>query len=267
MDRDTDLSDLASPCSRDSDAAGLHAPISIKRNGGKEGSRHTAVPAIMDEQELRAHELELLERFSDAQRVRRCRAAPFPQWRCRHRQCPSCSAERAAYLFRRATTVLRAMRTRTMCLFTVCSVGSSDLHATIGVFRRALATVRRRRCLKAVKLAVACIEPKLSEDGRRWSVHAHLVVDVAENSLDVPALDRGWRALVRVSGRSGSFSLHPTRPAVADGEIFRVGRYITKARDVAPRPGTMALERLEVLRGQLRCVRLPIVWRPRKGRH
>lgn len=241
-------------------------PFSIGR-GTEEGSWQGGhIAGLDDPQELRALELEALGYHRDATRIRACGAEPFPKQMCKIRLCPSCATDRATALYRKALSAMRRMSARTLCLVTVVSTDLLDLRETIDVFRSSFTALRRRRCFRTVRGAVGMIEPKLSADRRRWSVHAHPVLDVAIPDLDVALNDTTWQALVERKGRAGSFSLNDDRPNVDDGSIHAVARYVTKSTDVAPSPGTMSLRHLDILRSNLRGVRLPILWGVRARR-
>jgi len=215
-----------------------------------EGSSH---PSLGDPHVLRADELRALGDDRAADRVMLCGAQRWPGRLCRRRDCPTCAAYTARRHADRYNAAVAAMQHPVLILLTCPSKRIDDLGPAIVLLRGALAKLRRRECFSAVTAGVGGVEPKLSNDGQCWALHAHLVLDVA-GALTVDAVDRAWRALTQ--GR-GQFSVHETPNVFAPANL---ARYATKSDDWSPPPGSMPLECLAELRRSIRGRRLLIQW-------
>ena len=134
------------------------------------------------------------------------------------------------------------------------SHGLDDLEETLLALRSALWTLRRRKFFQGIRSGVGVIEPKLAENGRCWSVHCHLVVDV--QALNPVTLKKQWRKL---TNRRGKF-VYATRPLVTRGTEIHLAEYLSKPVAWWPKPGKMHPVLLEVLWNAIRNKRLLVEW-------
>lgn len=150
-----------------------------------------------------------------------------------------------------------------LLLISLCSRGLYDLRRTIVEQRQYLSAWRRTK-LKAVRCAIGYIEPQLSRDHKRWTPHAHLIVDV--DALPCSELSAEWHTLTKGRGTfSHDFSVFlrnvdPLNP-------YALARYISKGTDACPAPGTMAPDLLRLLWSPsgIHGAQLPIEWGGGRG--
>lgn len=108
-------------------------------------------------------------------------------------------------------------------LASVYSHDLTGLRETADALTTCIATLRRQASFRSVaRGGIGGIEIKVSDDGRRWVVHAHLALDVRGevNWQDVKAR---WRTLTHGSGRFGP---GPDSEQVRDPDAF--ARYATE---------------------------------------
>lgn len=205
------------------------------------------LPSLVDEQEERARELEAIGEHRHAAWVRGCsRRRP-----CKVRLCPACAKREAARRARKVERVMRAMTVPVLTLFTLCSRSKTDLAATLVSIRKQQGLLRRRKCWRGIELAIGSLETKLTDDGERWNVHIHLVVDAA-GGFDAAAIRQQWRRLCDGRGDFKVDDFVRSREAVA--------RYITKAQGWCPPPGKLTPALLDVLRHALHGRQLVVEW-------
>ena len=211
--------------------------------------------ALGDEHEARATELDLIDDRKRARWVRSCSNPRSPTWlRCKVRQCPSCSRDVARRNARKMGDRIDGMQAPKVVLVTLSSFGLHDLAETISTFHKLFGRLRRRKCFRSVRSGVAGLEVKLADNGARWLVHIHAVVDA--EVLDAVVLATTWK---RMTDSRGTFGLHPSRPNVA-AEHRRLDAYATKAATWCPPPGSLRLPLLRSVCEGVRGRRLLLSW-------
>ena len=213
---------------------------------------------IEDEQRARALELEAAGEHRRAIRVLQCaRADANRLFACNDRLCPRCAAVKASHYRRRIDAVVREMKSTPVFLtFTLPVPLSWGPGRAAKLLRSALQKLRRRVCSRCATSGCGVIEPKLSNDGSLWAVHAHLLLDA--QGLDVSALETDWRSLTDGRGRVrvARRGLHAVNTSAAC-------RYITKTADWSPLPGAIPLSAFILLAGRERGLhghQLLIAW-------
>jgi len=150
------------------------------------------------------------------------------------------------------------MKSPILVLATLPTRGLWDLRNAFADWKACLQRLRRRKVFKDVKSGCGALEAKLAEDGERWSLHAHLVLDIPWERFDLHALQRAWNKLTR--GR-GTFSIDH-KPIVNREWTVGLARYITKADWISPEPGAVNPHLLELLWDGIRYQRLLVTWGP-----
>lgn len=204
-----------------------------------------------EERELRALELEELQLPRLAVRVRKCGTfCDGRKWRCKIRGwCPTCSADLAERYAAEFAAAIRRIRSPSVFLITLPVFTLRGLAEAIDRFKSSLATLLRRRSTRDVRGSICFIEPKTSDARHaRWNVHAHLVLDVDPERLDVDAIATEWKALTK-----GRFSVHPERARVIAPRDLAA--YATKPETWSPPAGTR-LDVLEILMDAIKHRRL-----------
>ncbi len=211
--------------------------------------------ALDDAHEARASELELIDDAKRARWVRACSNPRSPRWlRCKVRQCPTCARDVARRNARRMETAIDAMIAPKLVLFTFASLGLHDMEESISTFHRLHGRLRRRKCLRDVRSGVAGFEVKLADNGKRWLIHIHAVLDI--DVVDAAAVKSAWTHLTR---SRGTFGLHPTRPNVERSHAD-LDSYATKCTTWCPAPGSMHLPVFRAMTEGIRGRRLLLRW-------
>jgi hypothetical protein len=129
--------------------------------------------------------------------------------------------------------------------------------ADLKMFRDALKEIRRRGAFRPVLGGVEFMEFELSEHGRSWNLHAHVILDaVALGRVEVEAAfkqltnGRGWF----------SFPKDGEPKTVASEDISRSAMYFAKADSWSPAPGVLSLAQLDVLQNAVKGVQLVTMW-------
>ncbi|MBK7578947.1 MAG: hypothetical protein IPI67_01965 [Myxococcales bacterium] len=149
------------------------------------------------------------------------------------------------------------MRDPLLVQFSVKSRGFKDLGAALDPLRAGISRARRTWAFKTVRAGAGAIEFKLLQN-RFWDAHAHLVVDVDDDDLDM------WehevqKAFTKATDGRGRFSIHWQAPDIAPGHTMRIARYMHKgATEDAPWSGSPAA--LAVVVQSLHGRRLPVAW-------
>ena len=143
------------------------------------------------------------------------------------------------------------METPRLVLVTCLSRSLDDLAPALGQLRQALALLRARRCMKEVGGGVGAIEPRLADNEKRWTVHAHIALDGTWNDQEVAC---AWRSLTNGRGR---FSRDKRAGILAPRQL---AAYVTKADSWCPRPGALSIPNLGELRSAIRGRRVVIAW-------
>jgi len=217
----------------------------------------------VEAQEARAQELEALGLPRIAGWIKGC-GTDYP-W-CRQRLCPRCSERTARRRRKGAAFRIRAMAHPVFFTLAVpIAVGDAvKLAEAIRKFRLDIFRVRRNVCFAPIRRAEGSIELRLSDDGRRWLVHAHLALD-APRGWNWRAAARRWTELTRpptTTGGSlpGRMLPHPRWPVIESRSVWPVAKYVTKSTGWCPAPGSLPLARLDEWRQAIRSVRLPVSW-------
>jgi len=139
-------------------------------------------------------------------------------------------------------------------------VPTKKLSAALDAIRRALTSLRRRKCLGAIPSMTGAFHAATLAAGG-WTAHVHLVVDAADIVEDddlaswEASVDAQFRAL---TGGLGRFSIDPNEPVV--DVPTRMARYICKVETCAPMPGSCSLAQLDALLRALHRRPLVIHW-------
>ena len=237
--------------------------------------------AFSDLHEARAQELEALGFHRPADRIRKCSqsSGPFSRRTCKVRLCPTCSQRLAAKHKSTARQAIAKMAKPVQVIFSLDSLpeksrvrcpfpdwqrhpDDGSLYSTWTRFRKLFARFRRRACLAGVTSAIGGLEPKVSNNGDGWVVHAHLVLDV--EVLDEEVVAREWKRLTK---GLGTFKFYEGDPKVGRGNLDSVAHYITKSRDWSPMPGTLTLAELSDLLTGICGRQVLVEWKTgRRGR-
>jgi len=210
---------------------------------------------VADEQEARAIELETIGWTNKAHRVRTCAApGPLHACRCKQRVCPLCALNTSERYAQRLLHRSSRMTDPMVVLVTCPSTGICRLDRAFSSFRRALVLLRRRKCFRSVTSGAGALEPRLSSDGMRWSLHAHLAVDRAGAELDNDAIADAWRKLTR--GRGAWLVEQDDRLRSPQ----RFALYASKRDSWCPDPETMSVGALEQLFAGTKGRQLVIDW-------
>lgn len=128
--------------------------------------------------------------------------SPVRRYPCRLRCCAYC-AERRARRLARGTTIRAASYAAPLAVLVTCpSKSLLDLPAALRALQTSLASLRRRRWFSAsCRAGAIVIETPLTQDGRRWALHAHGILDAPGDS---PAFRTRcaaeWPALTGIPG-------------------------------------------------------------------
>jgi hypothetical protein len=204
-----------------------------------------------EERELRALELEELQLPRLAVRVRKCGTfCDGRKWRCKIRGwCPTCSADLAERYGADFAVAIQRMKFPSVFLITLPVFRLRGLAEAIDAFKSSFAMLLRRRTTRDVSGSICFLEPKMADTRRaRWNLHAHLVLDVDPERLDVDAIATEWKALTK-----GRFSVHPESARVIAPRDLAT--YATKPDTWSPSAGTR-LDVLEILMDAIKHRRL-----------
>lgn len=217
-----------------------------------------------DQHEAKAQELDAIGATKDAKRIRMCRtpALMFYGFYCGVRCCPTCSKRAAKRNRWKIKAALRAMKHPKLVLLAAQSVGFDDLAETLGVVRRALRKLRRRKVWAHVERGAGCIEPQLSRAGMNWNVHLHAIVDA--ETLDVAATKAAWSDLVARPWETERDLGHAGVEEIRDPDSL-VG-YVTKPDSWAADPGDSDLRALAIQRSALYRKQLVVQWGGNRGK-
>jgi hypothetical protein len=226
------------------------------RPGGTETFRRWGIlrPVPDDEQEARALELEAIDMRRHARWVRACGKYGM---RCKVRLCPSCADLLCARHAGKVQQIMRAMTAPQLLRLNFYTRGVDDLARTLSEFRKALAKLRRHRCMRNVPLGVGALEMHITERGNRWNAHVHLTVD-APDGFDRREVRRAWRGIAGARGDIDFDDDVEEREALA--------RYVTKRGGWCPEPGKYSFRQLEILQHALYGRQLVVEWGWRRHR-
>jgi hypothetical protein len=212
----------------------------IRYGGAIEGSGQE----VDEPQEARARELEEVGLHRWAERVRKCGLRFGHQIRsCKVRCCPRCAARKSEENFAKAYAEIISMTSPIVGIFNVLSVGLWDLDKAFRRMSASLRSLRRHRMMLGIRRSVGFIEAKLTADKKRWNVHVHVVLEAWPDAAG--DLDHHWKM---ATGGMGHFELDER---IHVNDAVSLARYITKARDWSPSPGTLHPKILDLLlRGQ-----------------
>lgn len=205
----------------------------------------------------RALELMVLGDFVRAGRVIDCNnpASPFPTQRCKLRCCPTCGDETAKRIAKKAARLMLPAPRRRAVIVSFCSFRLDDLGETISGFRAALVRLRRRAIFRPVKYGVGAVETKLAENGRQWTVHAHVALGY-DGKIDWDLVAAQWREITK---SRGSFKLH-RQPVITNFGRDFFADYACKSQTWSPEPGSMPLGLFDTVRRAVHGRRLLIAW-------
>ena len=220
-----------------------------------------------DEQELRGHEMDLLGYLERARWVRRCGNGTY-QHPCNVRGwCPRCSKRIAVEQGGRGAAGIARMTNRLVGLFMMpvrwdpCEQNKRSrivaFKAALKMFRDALKEIRRRGAFRPVLGGVEFMEFELSEHGRSWNLHAHVIVDAV--ALDRVEVEAAFKQLTKGRGWF-SFPKENEPKTVAPEDINRSAMYFAKADSWSPAPGVLSLAQLNVLQHAVKGVQLVTMW-------
>jgi hypothetical protein len=149
-------------------------------------------------------------------------------------------------------------------LVTCPSKSLLDLPAALRTLQSSLASLRRRRWFSsACRAGAIAVETPLTQDGRRWALHAHGVLDVCGDS---PAFRTRcaaeWRALTAIPGALFDFEAARSVPNLV-GYALKVGN----AKSWAPSARELSPQLMAHLDAALGGRRLVLAWphAPRKA--
>jgi hypothetical protein len=183
---------------------------------------------------------------------------------CKNRACVYCAERKAQRLS--AMLAGRAARYRAPLVILIAAPSTSllDLPSSLQRFRKAFATLRRRRWFATSLTSGALVlEAPLMLDRRRWNVHAHGVVDAPAGGPELRSrCAEQWAELVCVSDAVLAFE--PLRDLKG---LFRYGLKVGRSKSTAPDVGTLSPEQMAHLDVALRGRRLTITWGHAPTRH
>lgn len=212
---------------------------------------------LMDPHEARALELEALQKGTKARRIRDCwsvdKRGPYPGRTCKQRVCTSCGPKHAYEASKKALSVIQRMANPTATVFSLSTWGLLDLHYTMAELRKFLRTMRRRKSMASVEVAIGFIEMPIARCGKKWNVHLHLIAD--SDQLDEHEVNQEWRQL---TNSRGTFSIEKDRAKVENA--YAMAKYITKSESWCPKPGQLDLMRLGILTRAIHGKRLLVEW-------
>jgi len=220
-----------------------------------------------DEQELRGHEMDLLGYLERARWVRRCGNGTY-QHPCNVRGwCPRCSKRIAVEQGGRGAAGIARMTNRLVGLFMMpvrwdpCEQNKRSrivaFKAALKMFRDALKEIRRRGAFRSVLGGVEFMEFEVSEHGRSWNVHAHVVLDAV--ALDRAEVEAAFKQLT--DGRGWfSFPEDDEKRTVAFEDINRSAMYFAKSDTWSPAPGLLSLAQLDVLQHAVKGMQFVTAW-------
>lgn len=213
----------------------------------------------IDPRDIRALALEMAGESREADKLRKC-GLPIPPVRqiaCKSRWCPHCGRLEQARLARKSAAKIRTMGDPVLVLFSVSSGGFNDLGTALGLLRAGMSRVRRTWAFKVVQSGTGAIEVKLLGK-RRWLAHAHVVLDVRDDDLDLWEHE-AQAAFAKATDGRGRFSVNWDAPDVAPDRAVAVAKYAHK-RMIRDDPWWGDSQALSVAVRALRGRRLPVTW-------
>lgn len=225
--------------------------------------------ALTDPRAARAEELRDLGLDRLARKIEACGQPSTLIRYCHERICPSCARWAEVQRQQRIFELIREMRTPVFVTIALRSETFDGLSAGIADWTRLMGKLRQLPIWREfVRSGCGGREWKPTNDGRAWNVHAHLALDVADDSDPVLAkwiaeADAEWK---RLTAGQGTVTFDPARPRISVDQPDRLAAYAGKARDIAPPPGVLTPAALAVLVSASRGVRLVVHWGGRRPR-
>jgi hypothetical protein len=211
--------------------------------------------------------MDLLGYLERARWVRRCGNGTY-QHPCNLRGwCPRCSKRIAVEQGGRGAAGIARMTNRLVALFVMpvpwdpCDRNKGNriisFKAHLKTFRDALKEIRRRGAFRPVLGGVEFMEFEVSEHGRSWNLHAHVVLDAG--ALDRAEVEAAFKQLT--DGRGWfSFPEDEEKKTVASEDINRSAMYFAKSDSWSPAPGLLSLAQLDVLQHAVKGMQLVTTW-------
>ncbi len=215
--------------------------------------------------EIQAYRMGMVGWVTQAIRIWTCKTnkEPHPGWKtclCHNRQCPVCSKIMANDNTKKMTKAIKTLHPTKAVIASVRSKGLWDLAETIREFRKHLTNLRALKAFAlTVRGGVGVIEPKLSEDGTCWAVHAHLAIGITDD-FDITQFQNYWRE--KTNGR-GDFK-YQDKPDIDIGDEEQYARYACKPDTWSPDAGDLPLELFGVLVDAIYRKQLYVSWGPKK---
>lgn len=164
--------------------------------------------------------------------------SPVRRYPCRLRCCVYCAERRAKRLARGMNVRTAGYAAPLVVLVTCPSKSLLDLPAALRKLQCALASLRRRRWFSAsCRAGAIVVETPLTQDGRRWALHAHGVLEVPGDS---PAFRTRcaaeWRALTGIPRAMFDFEAARSVPSLI-AYALKVGdakTWTPSARELSP---------------------------------
>lgn len=214
--------------------------------------------AFDDPFEIVAVALEKAGYTARAKRIRHCR-----DYHERYKQfcglifCPHCAEVKIKEIKRKWLSDARRMQclTFTLAIVSLRSKHLSDLGPTITMLRKLFAKLRDKVAFKRTILSgVFAIEIKLTDDGKGWNVHIHVLLDAEQ--VDFEEMNRIW---YRYTGGLGSFIPHRD-PIVRRYQLESLADYACKFTRFCPDVEELTDKQFRILAKALHSRRLFDDW-------